>query len=56
MFKDASEIAPWAEQSLALLTGQGYLVGGDGLLKPGAKTNRAEAAVFLYGIYNAHGA
>ena len=56
MFKDAAEIAPWGEESLALLTGQGYLVGSENSLRPRAKTNRAEAAVFLYGIYNAHGA
>lgn len=55
-FKDAGEIAPWAKESLGLLTGQGYLVGSDGALKPRANTNRAEAAVFLYGIYKAHGA
>ena len=54
-YKDAGEIAPWAEESLALLTGQGYLVGSENALKPGANTNRAEAAVFLYGIYKAHG-
>lgn len=52
-FADAAEIAPYAVDDLAALAAAG-LAKGDAAsnLRPNATTSRAEAAVFLYRLYN----
>ncbi len=51
-FTDRKEIAEYAVQSLATLIEAGLTEGSGGRLTPRANTTRAEAAAFLYKIYN----
>lgn len=62
-FKDQADIAPWAVQSIAILSSNGYISGrGDGKFDPQAKITRAEVlamfdhltTLFIHkaGIYN----
>lgn len=51
-FNDKADIAGYAVESLANLAREGLVAGSGDKLNPRAKTTRAEAAVFLYRIYN----
>ncbi|AET57949.1 peptidase S8 and S53 subtilisin kexin sedolisin [Paenibacillus terrae HPL-003] len=51
-FSDRADIAGYAAASLAALVQEGLITGSDGKIAPKAPTTRAEAAVFLYRIYN----
>lgn len=51
-FADAREVAGYAVESIAGLVMEGLVQGSSGKLNVGAGTTRAEAAVFLYRIYN----
>ncbi|QJD84994.1 S-layer homology domain-containing protein [Cohnella herbarum] len=51
-FSDKGDIAAYAEESLAVLAKEGLVTGSGDKLNPRAPTTRAEAAVFLYRIYN----
>ncbi len=51
-FADRDEVAPYALPGLAALVRDGLIRGDGNRLNPLARTTRAEAAVFLYRIYN----
>ncbi|CFX17866.1 Listeria/Bacterioides repeat [Syntrophomonas zehnderi OL-4] len=51
-FKDKSLIAGYAINSVATVVKEGLITGSNNLIKPLDNTSRAEAAVFLYKIYN----
>lgn len=51
-FKDKADIAVYAVESLAALVKEGLISGSGDMVNPRAQTTRAEAAVFLYRIYN----
>ncbi|QHW33438.1 hypothetical protein GZH47_23335 [Paenibacillus rhizovicinus] len=51
-FADGSQVAAYAADSVAALLKEGLIEGDGDLIKPQANTTRAEAAVFLYRIYN----
>ncbi|WP_139993568.1 S-layer homology domain-containing protein, partial [Paenibacillus paridis] len=51
-FNDKGDIAEYAKASLAALVEEGLISGSGNKLNPQAPTTRAEAAVFLYRIYN----
>ena len=51
-FEDKSLIADYAIDSIASLVKEGLIVGSAGKLNPLDNITRAEAAVFLYRIYN----
>ncbi|BBI35882.1 S-layer homology domain-containing protein [Cohnella abietis] len=51
-FSDKGDIAVYAKASLALLAKEGLISGSGNKLNPQAPTTRAEAAIFLYRIYN----
>ena len=51
-FSDKSMIADYAVNSVASVVKEGLIVGSDGKVYPLNNTTRAEAAVFLYKIYN----
>lgn len=51
-YNDRSEIAVYAAEKIASLVKQGLIVGCQDRLNPSNRTTRAEAAVFLYRIYN----
>ncbi|PKM78554.1 MAG: hypothetical protein CVU90_02110 [Firmicutes bacterium HGW-Firmicutes-15] len=51
-FKDQTEIAGYAQESLTSLVKAGLISGTGNAINPRANTTRAEAAVFLYKIYN----
>ncbi|MGG1616262.1 leucine-rich repeat protein [Paenibacillus sp. NRS-1781] len=51
-FSDRTDIAGYAASSLAVLVQEGLITGSNGKIAPKAPTTRAEAAVFLYRIYN----
>ena len=51
-FSDKGDIAGYAANSLATLVKEGLIAGSEDKLNPHADTTRAEAAVFLYRIYN----
>lgn len=51
-FADKSHIADYAVNSVAAVVKEGLIVGSDGKVYPLNNTTRAEAAVFLYKIYN----
>ena len=51
-FKDADRISPYARQAMAVMTELGAISGNtDGTVNPLGNATRAEAAVFLYKIY-----
>jgi hypothetical protein len=52
-FSDKDDVAGYATGSLATLVKEGLIAGSGERLNPRAQTTRAEAAVFLYRIYNA---
>ncbi|MDQ1914704.1 S-layer homology domain-containing protein [Paenibacillus sp. GD4] len=51
-FTDARDIAPYARDNVAALTGSGLIEGAGGQLQPHRQATRAEAAVIMYRIYN----
>ncbi|MDD2498556.1 MAG: S-layer homology domain-containing protein [Desulfitobacteriaceae bacterium] len=51
-YSDKGDIAGYAVNSLATLVKEGLIIGSGNKLNPRAYTTRAEAAVFLYKIYN----
>ena len=51
-FDDKGNIADYALSSMATLVGEGLIAGSGNSLNPLSDTTRAEAAVFLYNIYN----
>jgi len=51
-FKDRSDIAGYAVDSVAALANEKLITGQEGGLNPLGRATRAEAAVFLYRIYN----
>ncbi|CAM3905093.1 S-layer-like y domain-containing protein [Cohnella lubricantis] len=51
-FTDKADIAPYAVDSAAALVSEGLILGSNGKLMPKGNTTRAEAAVFLYRLYN----
>lgn len=51
-FSDKSEVASYAVNSVAAMMKEGLIEGGDTKVNPTGNTTRAEAAVFLYRLYN----
>lgn len=51
-FRDKTEIADYALDSMATIIAQGLITGSENKLNPKGDTTRAEAAAFLYRIYN----
>lgn len=51
-FADKSLIAEYAIESIASLVKEGLIIGSENKINPLENTTRAEAAVFLYRIYN----
>jgi len=51
-YKDTHLISEYAAASIATLVKEGLIVGSEGKLNPLNNTTRAEAAVFIYRIYN----
>ncbi|MGO4370427.1 S-layer homology domain-containing protein [Paenibacillus sp. MCAF20] len=51
-YNDNADIAGYAQASMAALVQEGLISGSGGKLNPQALTTRAEAAMFLYRIYN----
>ncbi len=51
-FTDRGDIAGYAIENLAMLISDGLILGSGGKLYPREWTTRAEAAVFIYRIYN----
>jgi uncharacterized repeat protein (TIGR02543 family) len=51
-FSDKGDIAGYAVNSIAILVKEGLIAGSGDRLNPRANTTRAEAAVFMYRIYN----
>ena len=51
-FADKALVADYAADSIAALVKEGLIVGGGGKVNPLGNTTRAEAAVFLYRIYD----
>lgn len=49
-FSDAGQIAPWAQEAMALLVGTGTVSGSNGLLSPEDTTTRAQMAQVLYNL------
>ncbi|PCL93093.1 DUF4855 domain-containing protein [Paenibacillus lautus] len=49
-FRDASQIAPYAADSVATMFEYGLVTGSNGYMKPKSTTSRAEAATFLYRV------
>ncbi len=54
VFSDYGQVAGYARDSIAAAVAQGLIVGAQGRLNPLGNTTRAEAAVFIARIYNAH--
>lgn len=53
-YKDKNLVAEYAFDSMSAAVAQGLIVGSNGILNPTGNTTRAEAAVFIARIYNAH--
>lgn len=51
-FADSASVAPYAVDSVATLVKEGLIQGDGERINPLGGTTRAEAAVFLYRIYN----
>lgn len=51
-FADAANVADYAKESVVRVIAQGLVAAQDGRINPLGNTNRAEAAVLLYRIYN----
>ena len=51
-FSDKSLVADYAVEGVASIVKEGLIIGSGGRLNPLGSTTRAEAAVFLYRIYN----
>ncbi len=53
-FGDKNGIAGYARESMAALVKEGLITGSGNKLNPLSQTTRAEAAAFLYRIYNTY--
>jgi hypothetical protein len=53
-YSDKDTVAGYARESVANLIKDGFISGSNGKINPLSNTTRAEAAVFLYNIYNAN--
>ncbi len=51
-FFDKSKVASYAVNSVATMVKEGLIVGSDNKVNPTGNTTKAEAAVFLYKLYN----
>ncbi|MFD1909848.1 S-layer homology domain-containing protein [Paenibacillus rhizoplanae] len=51
-FSDKSKVASYAMGSVAAMVKEGLIQGGGNKINPAGNTTRAEAAVFLYRLYN----
>jgi len=51
-FSDASDIASWAKEAMALLVETGTIGGNAGKLSPGSTTTRAEMAQVIYNLFS----
>jgi len=51
-FDDALDVAPYAVEAIAAMTGQGFIEGDGSQLHPLGHSTRAEAAVMLYRMFN----
>jgi len=49
-FKDANEVAPYAREAVAMLVGDGIILGSNGKINPQGTATRAETAVILYRV------
>lgn len=54
-FSDSDKVAVYAKESVGLLVKEGLITGSGSRLNPRGETTRAEAAVFLYRIYEKYG-
>lgn len=50
VFTDNTQISPWAQKGVALLTKESILAGYNGNFAPGGQATRAEAAAMLYKV------
>ncbi|GEM_PF-2822037 len=50
-YEDAANLAEYAKEGVAALTAQGLIQGDGNRFRPGSLTSRAEAAVFIYRLY-----
>ncbi|WP_019228648.1 S-layer homology domain-containing protein [Sedimentibacter sp. B4] len=51
-YNDSFHVSEYAKNSISYLLNEGLIVGNDNKINPLGNTTRAEAAVFLYRIYN----
>jgi hypothetical protein len=51
-YTDKDTVAGYALESVSNLIKDGYISGSNGKINPLSNTTRAEAAMFLYNIYN----
>ncbi|MNH31979.1 Endo-1,4-beta-xylanase A precursor [compost metagenome] len=51
-FTDKSEVASYAVNSVAAMVKEGLIEGSGNKVNPTGNTTKAEAAVFLYRLYN----
>ncbi|MBP7175323.1 MAG: S-layer homology domain-containing protein, partial [Thermoclostridium sp.] len=51
-FSDKALVADYAVDAVAATVSEGLIIGNNGKVNPRGNTNRAEAAMFLYRIYN----
>ncbi len=52
VFSDRTEISGYAAESMAIMVKEGFIEGSGDRINPRSAVTRAEAAVFLYRIYN----
>ncbi len=50
-YEDAANLTEYAKEGVAALTAQGLIQGDGNRFRPGSLTSRAEAAVFIYRLY-----
>lgn len=53
-FLDSNDVAAYAQESMKVAVGEGFIIGDQNLLNPLGYTTRAQAAVFAERIMNAH--
>lgn len=51
-FADKSRVAPYAVNSVAIMVKEGLIIGSNDMINPAGNATRAEAAVFIYRLYN----
>ena len=52
-FPDKDSLSAYAKEAMEAMLAEGYINGRGNVLAPQGNTNRAEAAMFLYQIYQA---